>query len=99
MPTLHPPRPVTCPRCLSVEVAGATVCAHCGESLVTARLPDEDRDVVLVEKKAESKKAEEKKAKQKAEEEKRKLEAKREEERKEKGAELSAIKLHTRNAA
>jgi len=51
---LHPPRPVTCPRCLSVEVAGATVCAHCGESLVTARLPDEDRDIVLVEKKAES---------------------------------------------
>ena len=54
VPTLHPPRPVTCPRCLSVEVAGAAVCAHCGESLVTARLPDEDRDVVLVEKKAES---------------------------------------------
>jgi hypothetical protein len=54
VPTLHPPRPVTCPRCLSVEVAGAAVCAHCGESLVAVRLPDEDRDVVLVEKKAES---------------------------------------------
>lgn len=54
VPTLHPPRPVTCPRCLSVEVAGAAVCAYCGESLVTVRLPDEDRDVVLVEKKAES---------------------------------------------
>lgn len=54
VPTLHPPRPVTCPRCLSVEVSGAPVCAHCGETLTTVRLPDEDRDIVLVEKKAES---------------------------------------------
>ncbi len=54
VPTLHPPRPVTCPRCLSVEVAGAAVCAHCGEGLVAVRLPDEDRDVVLVGKRAES---------------------------------------------
>ena len=54
VPTLHVPRPVTCPRCLSVEVAGAAVCAHCGENLVAVRLPDEDKSVVLVEKKAES---------------------------------------------
>lgn len=54
VPALHPPRPVTCPKCLSVEVAGAAVCAYCGETLTTVRLPDEDRDVVLVEKKAES---------------------------------------------
>jgi hypothetical protein len=45
---------MTCPRCLSVDVAGAAVCAHCGESLIAIRLPDEDRDVVLVEKRAES---------------------------------------------
>lgn len=54
VPGLHVPRLVTCPECLSVEVNGGSVCQYCGTALVVPKLPDEDRDVVLVEREAAS---------------------------------------------
>lgn len=51
---LHVAKPVTCPGCLCVDVAGTTQCRYCGAVISTPKLPDEDASIELVEKSVET---------------------------------------------
>lgn len=46
--------PATCPGCLCVDVAGTETCRYCGTAMTTPKLPDEQVEIELVERAAES---------------------------------------------